>query len=198
MNRPIYAGMAILDLSQVLMYNFYYKVLKNKYQDRLNLLFTDTDSLCVSIETDDVYQDMSEMQQEFDCSDYPEDHPLHSTTNKKVLGKFKDEMNGDIIEKFVGLRSKKYSILWTGGNVRTCKGISKSVNKLVHKHEMYKECLFNTSTRVDSVVRIGSVDHNLYTIQTNKISLSPFDDKRHVLDDKIQTFTYGHYKLTNQ
>ena len=53
------------------MYNFYYKVLKNKYQDRLNLLFTDTDSLRVSIETEDVYQDMSEMQQEFDCSDYP-------------------------------------------------------------------------------------------------------------------------------
>ena len=52
---------------------------------------------------------------------------------------------------------------------------------------MYKECLFNTSTRVDSVVGIGSVDHNLYTIQTNKISLSPFDDKRYVLDDKIQT-----------
>ena len=113
MSRPIYAGMAILDLSKVLMYNFYYKVLKNKYQDRLNLLFTDTDSLCVSIETEDVYQDMSEMQQEFDCSDYPEDHPLYSTTNKKVLGKFKDEMNGGIIEEFVGLRSKIYSILWT-------------------------------------------------------------------------------------
>ena len=63
---------------------------------------------------------------------------------------------------------------------------------------MYKECLFNTSTRVDSVVGIGSVDHNLYTIQTNKISLSPFDDKRYVLDDKIQTLAYGHYKLTNQ
>ena len=53
-------------------------------------------------------------------------------------------------------------------------------------------------TRVDSVVRIGSVDHNLYTIQTNKISLSPFDDKRYVFDDKIQTLAYGHYKLTNQ
>ena len=152
----------------------------------------------MSIETEDVYQDMSEMQQEFDCSDYPEDHPLHSTANKKVLGKFKDEMNGGIIEEFVGFRSKMYSILLTGGNVRTCKGISKSVNKLVHEHEMYKECLFNTSTRVDSVVRIGSVDHNLYTIQTNKISLPPFDDKRYVLDDKIQTLAYGYYKLTNQ
>ena len=63
---------------------------------------------------------------------------------------------------------------------------------------MYKECLFNTSTRVDSVVRIGSVDHNFYTIQTNKISLSLFDDKRYVLDDKIQMLAYGHNKLTNQ
>ena len=103
-----------------------------------------------------------EMQHEFDFSDYPIDHPLHSSVNKKVLGKFKDKMNGAIVEEFVGLRSKMYSILWTGGSVRTCKGINKSVNKLVHKCEMYKECLFNTTARMDKVMRIGSIDHNLY------------------------------------
>ena len=195
LNRPIYAGMTILDLSKVLMYNFYYKVMKKRYEDRLNLLFTDTDSLCVSVRTEDVYKDMLEMQDEFDCSDYPVDHPLHSTTNKKVLGKFKDEMKGAIVEEFVGLRAKMYSILWTGGSVRTCKGISTCVNKFVHKHEMYKECLLNTNCRVDKIVRIGSVDHKLYTMEQKKISLSPFDDKRYILDDKVKTLAYGHYNI---
>ena len=63
------------------------------------------------------------------------------------MGKFKDEMSGKIIEEYVGLRSKMYSIKWPEGNVRTCKGISKSVNKVVLRHEMYKECLMNVELR---------------------------------------------------
>ena len=88
-----------------------------------------------------------------------------------------------------------YSVLWTGGSVRTCKGISKGFNKLVHKHEVYKECLFYTTARMDKVVRIGTIDHHLYTMPTNKISLPPFDDKRYILDVKVKTLAYGHYKL---
>ena len=86
---------------------------------------------------------MKELQNELDCSDYPTDHPLHSVKNRKALGKFKDEMSDKIIEEYVGLRSKMYSIKWPQGNVRTCKGISKSANKVVLRHEMYKECLMN-------------------------------------------------------
>ena len=70
--------MVILDLARRLMYNFYYNTLKAKYGDRVNLLFTDTDSLCISVNTNDVYEDMKELQNELDCSDYPTDHPLHS------------------------------------------------------------------------------------------------------------------------
>ena len=195
LNRPIYAGIVILDLAKLLMYDFYYNVLKKKYDDKLNLLFTDTDSLCVSVNTEDVYRDMLEMQHEFDCSDYPEDHFLHNTKNKKVLGKFKDEMNGAIIQEYVGLRSKMYSILWSKGCVKTCKGINKSVNRLILKHDMYKECLMNTDYRVDQIVRIGSQGHQLYTFEGNKVSLSPFDDKRYVLHDKINTLAYGHFKI---
>ena len=71
----------------------------------------------------------------------------NSVKNKKALGKFKDEMSGKIIEEYVGLRSKMYSIKWSEGNARTCKGISKSVNKVVLRHEMYKECLMNVELR---------------------------------------------------
>ena len=197
MNRPNYAGMVILDLAKLLMYDFYYNVLKKRYCDNVHLLFTDTDSLCVSIETEDVYKDMVEMHHHLDCSEYSSDHFLYSTKNKKVLGKFKDEMNGALIHEYVGLRAKMYSILWEHGTVKTCKGINRAVNRLVLKHGMYKDCLFDTTYRVDTMVRIGSDAHNLFTFQGNKISLSPFDDKRYVLNDKITTLAYGHYLLVN-
>ena len=106
---------------------------------------------------------------ELDCSDYPTDHPLHSVKNKKALGKFKDEMSGKIIEEYVGLRSKMYSIKWSEGNVRTCEGISKSVNKVVLRHEMYKECLMNVELRTDKVSRTGSELHQIYTYSFSKI-----------------------------
>lgn len=193
--RPIYAGMVILDLAKVLMYNFYYGVLKKTYGDRMDLLFTDTDSLCISVKTYDVYEDLKQMQEEFDFSDYPKEHDCYSDENKKKLGKFKDEMNGNIILEYVGLRSKMYSIMWDKGTVKTCKGISRSVNKLVLKHEMYRDCLFNGEQRVDQMSRIGSKGHHLYTYDINKVSLSPYDDKRYINDDRVTTLAYGHYKI---
>ena len=133
---------------------------------------------------------MAEMQDEFYCSDYPEYHFLHNKKNKKVLGKFKDEMCGNIIYEYVGLRSKMYSIVWCEapknlcvessddegfdvvldeGSIRTCKGISKSVNKLVLKHNMYKNCLMDVELRNDRVqrwtVQMKSICINYITIQ---------------------------------
>ena len=70
--------MVILDLAKLLMYDFYYNVLKKKYNDKLKLLFTDTDSVCVEIKTEDLYEDMKDFHHELDCSDYPKGHPLHS------------------------------------------------------------------------------------------------------------------------
>ena len=91
LNRPIYVGMIILDLSKLLMYNFYYNHMKQQYLERCQLLYTDTDSLLMQIETDDIYQDMLQHIDDYDTSDYPKDHYLHSTNNLKVPGKMKDE-----------------------------------------------------------------------------------------------------------
>ena len=110
----------ILDLDKLLMYDFDYNILKKKYGDRVHLLFTDTDSLCVSVNTQDVYKDMVEMQKEFDCSDYHVYHFLHNEKNKKVLGKFKDEMCDKIMYDYVGLRSKMYSIVWCAAPKSLC------------------------------------------------------------------------------
>ena len=126
LNRPAYVGMCILDLSKTLMYDFHYNYIKSKYGDKAKLLFTDTDSLTHEIETKDVYQDFWNDKDRFDNSDYPENSPDFNKTNKKVIGKFKDEAAGIPVVEFVGLRSKMYSYMKDndkGG--KTAKGIKK-------------------------------------------------------------------------
>jgi hypothetical protein len=109
-NKPVYLGMSILDKSKIVMYDFHYNFVNPKWGDRAKLLLTDTDSLLMyHIQTDDAYDDIKNDLDRFDTSDYPVDHPLYSTVNKTVLGKFKDDCNGRIIKEFVGLRAKHYS-----------------------------------------------------------------------------------------
>jgi hypothetical protein len=82
------------------MYDFHYNVMKKYYKDNIKLLFTDTDSLCYHIHTKDVYEDINKMKYHFDLSEYDKNHKCYDTTNKKVVGKFKDEFSGKIIKKF--------------------------------------------------------------------------------------------------
>ena len=122
----VYVGMSILDLSKTLMYNFHYNYIKNKYGDKAMLLFTDTDSLTYEIETEDVYKDFWEDKEKFDNSDYPENSPYFDKSNKKMIGKFKDEASGIPIVEFIGLRSKMYSYIKDNNEeAKTAKGIKK-------------------------------------------------------------------------
>ena len=108
-DKPVYLGMCILDLSKTLMYDFHYNYMKQKYGDKAKLLFTDTNSLMYEIETPDFYEDISaNVKDKFDTSNYPSDRSSGIPTgfNKKVLGMFKDEVGGEIIDEFVGLRAK--------------------------------------------------------------------------------------------
>ncbi len=110
LNKPIQIGMCILDLSKTLMYKFHYNYVKPKYGDKATLLFTDTDSLCYEIRTEDFYQDIAgNVSKWFDTSNYEKDHPLFSEKNKKQVGFMKDQCGGIQIVTFVGLRSKLYS-----------------------------------------------------------------------------------------
>ena len=125
MNKPVYLGMCILELSKIIMFDFHYNYIKSKYTDKAKLLFTDTDSLMYEIQTEDFYKDISgDVKDRFDTSDYPENHPSGIPTgiNKKVLGMMKDEAAGKIIKEFVGLRSKLYSfIMDDGGELKSVK-----------------------------------------------------------------------------
>ena len=111
LNKPAYVGMCILEISKTLMYEFHYKYIKEKYGDKPKLLFTDTDSLTYQIEAEDVYRDFWNDREMFDNSDYPKSSKSHDTTNKKVIGKFKDEACGIPINEFIGLKSKMYSYI---------------------------------------------------------------------------------------
>ena len=196
LNRPAYIGMCILDLSKTLMYDFHYNYIKHKYGNKAKLLFTDTDSLTYEIETKDAYKDFFKDKSKFDNSDYPENSPYFNKTNKKVIGKFKDEAAGVPVVEFVGLRSKMYSYMKDndeGG--KTAKGIKKNIITKNIKHEDYKEVLFNNKQMHHTMKTIRSNNHQLGSFELNKISLSCFDDKRFIHQNGITSYAYGHYKI---
>ena len=145
-NRPIYVGQAILDLSKTLMFDFHYNYIRKKYGNKAELLFTDTDSLMYHIQTDDFYSDINkDIKKKFDTSDYPENHPsgIKAGVNKKVIGKFKDEVSGKQITHFVGLRPKLYTFkVEEKGETRKANGVKKNVIKKSLSFEDYKKCLF--------------------------------------------------------
>ena len=93
LNRPIYVGFSVLELSKLHMYNFHYNHMCVKYlrARQLRLLFTDTDSLAYAVQTDDIYRDMvADAASRYDFSEYPLDHPLYDIFNRKALGFFKE------------------------------------------------------------------------------------------------------------
>ena len=198
-DKPVYLGMCILDLSKTLMYDFHYNYIKKKYGDKAKLLFTDTDSLMYEIKTEDFYKDISgDVKDKFDTSDYPPYHPSGIPTgcNKKVLGMFKDEAGGKIIDEFVGLRAKLYSYkMFEGKESKKCKGVKKSVVKESIRHEDYKNCLFTGKQQLRKMNVIRSHKHDIYTEEVNKIALSPDYDKRHILEGQTDTLALGNYRI---
>ena len=206
-NKPVYLGLCILHLSKTIMYEFHYNYIKPKYGSKANLLYNDTGSLMYEIETEDFYKDISEdVKDRFDTSDYPPNHPSGIPTgcNKKVLGVFKDEVGGKIIEKFVGLRAKLYSFTILNNeeikNLRTrkCKGVKKSVVERSITHDDYEQCLFTGKEQLRGVNVIRSYKHEVYTERVNKVALSPNDDKRYVLENLINTLAWGHHKIPSE
>ena len=196
LNRPIYAGFCILDISKTFMYAYHYDYMKVKYGPKARLLFTDTDSLCYEVETQDLYQDMWQNKQLFDLSNYEKDHAIFDDTNKKVLGKMKDECGGAVIEEFVGLRPKMYSLKYDGAEKKAAKGVKKCVMEKQLKHEAYLSCLKDRTEMRHEMNMIRSYSHKVFSVTVNKTSLSPYDDKRYFLKDGINSLAYGHERIS--
>ena len=198
-NKPVYLGMCILDSSKTLMYDFHYNYIKRKYEDKAMLLFTDTDSFMYEIETEDFYKDISaDVKRRFDTSDYPPNHSsgIPFGLNKSVIGMFKDEVGGDIIDEFVGLRAKLYLYkMFEGEESKKCKGVKKSVVEKGIVYEDYKKCLFTGKEQLRKMNVIRSHMHEVHTEEVNKVALCPDDDKRHILENGVHTLALGHYRI---
>ena len=193
MSNPIYLGLSILDISKLLMYEFWYDYMKPKYNDNIKLCYMDTDSLVMIIKTEDFYKDISnDVEKRFDTSNYELNRPLPTGKNKKVIELMKDELGGKLITEFVTLRQKTYSYLINDCKEdKKAKGTRKCVIKRMIKFNDYKNCLLIYEVILKSQQRFISKKHDVYTENISKIALSSNDDKRIVSSDKITSYPFG-------
>ena len=194
LNKPIYLGLSILDISKILMYKFWYDYMKPKYNDNVKLCYMDTDNFVMNIKTNDFYKDIpNDVEKRFDTSNYEVNIPLPTGKNEKVIGLMKDELGGKIITEFVTLRPKTYCYLTDDGKEdKKAKGTKKCLIKRMIKFDDYKNCLLKDKVLLKSQQRFTSKKHDVYTENINKIALSNNDGKRIVFTDKITSYPYGY------
>ena len=192
MNKPIYLRQEILDISKTLMYEFWYDYLKPQYGNNVRLCYMDTDSFVIYIKTDDFFKYITnDVERRFDTSKYEKnERPLPIGKNKKVIGLFKDELDGKILTEFCALRAKAYAYLMEDG-IKKAKGTKKCIIKRELMFENYKDSLFNDKIILKSQQRFRSDHHRVYTEEVNKIAVSSNDDKRLQTFDKVTTYLYG-------
>ena len=197
LNKPRYVGTAVLGLSKEIMYKFHYGYMMKEYSS-VKLLFSDTDSFCFHITTDnDIYKDINSNPW-YDFSNYIEVHTNFDDSKMLIPGYFKDEFGGEFILEFVGLRAKMYSILPLEGEKKAaCKGIDKKVKEEELTHKDFKDSLHQELQYTNEMVRIQQEKHKIFTVKMEKKSLSPFNDKKWITREgnEFISYSYGHYKI---
>ena len=193
MNKPICLGLSVLEISKILMYEFWYDYMKPKYGDNVELCYMDTDSFIMHIKTENFYKDIADdVEERFDTSNYEVNRPLPAGKNKKVTGLMKDKLGGKIMTEFVALRPKTYSYL-TDDCEEDKKG--KGTKKCVIKRRLifndYKDCLLNNQIVLKSQQRFKNERDDVCTEELNMITLSSNDDKRLQTFDRITSYSYG-------
>ena len=182
LNKPIYAGFTVLDLSKWKVYDFHYNFIKKNFD------------VAYEIKSEDVYEEFFKWKYLFDFSNYSKDSKSFDAMNKKVIGKMKVEFGGVIVDEFVGLKSKMNSIKKIDGKEsNTAKGVN-----LTREFNEFKDILLNKKIIRHKMKRIQAKKHKIETYEIDKISLSCFDDKRQVLDDGIHTLAYFHKDCDDQ
>ena len=198
LDKPRYIGFCVLELSKLIMYKFHYDYILPNFP-KTKLLFTDTDSFCYHIKTNqDVYEVIKGNSTWFDFSNYPHNHAnFDNKINHLKPGVFKDETGSIPILEFIGLRSKMYSILTSDGNgKRTAKGILRSHQKKIH-HDDYQKSLFQSESSSFTGKKIMHKEHELFIAEIRKKGLCPFNDKKHITREgsAFETKSFGHYTL---
>ena len=212
MNKPIYLGQAILDISKTLMYEFWYDYLKPKYGDNARLCYTGTDSFVIHVKTEDFCKDIADdvdkwlatskykkkddnIDKWLDTSKYKkkdDNKPLPTGIIENMLRKFKDELKGKTMTESIALRAKTYAqLLNDDSEHKKAKGTKKCIIKRELTFKNYKDSLLNNEIVIKSQHRFRSDHHKVYTEEVNKIVLSSNDDKRIQTFDRITTYPYG-------
>jgi hypothetical protein len=194
--KPIYLGQTILDQSKHLMYDFHYNfILKKVERENVDLLFTDTDSLCYNIRKQDIFKIIKDNEELFDLSNYPKDSEMYNKTNNKVIGKFKNESIKQITE-FVGLRAKlyTYTVEEDEHNHNRCKGIKKSVAETIDISE-YKNTLETRDNKQITQNGFRCHAHQIFTESMTKTALSACDDKVYIDSLNVKTYNFGHWRI---
>jgi hypothetical protein len=135
----------------------------------------------------------------YDLSNFKKNSRYFDETNKKVLGKFKDECEGKSPSEFVGLRPKMYSLSVGDEEKKTAKGVQRAYMKNRLTHADYRRCLIS-SDRADqqqfaSFNAIRAKKHVVHSLEIKKVGLCCYDNKRYLLNDGVTSFAYGHYKI---
>ena len=165
LNKPIYVGFTVLELSERMMYDFYYNFIKKNFN--AELLFTDTYGLTYEIKSENVYEKLFKWKDLFGFSNYSRQSKFFDDANKNVIGKMKDEYGGVVIDKFVGLKSKMYSIKKIDGSESST---AKGVNIATEFNEL-KDVLFNKKIIRYKMKRIQAKKHKIGTYEIDKISV---------------------------
>nr|XP_027227780.1 uncharacterized protein LOC113819787 [Penaeus vannamei] len=176
----MYVGFTILELAKLKLYNFYYKVLKTHYGDRVQLCYSDTDSYILSVETDDIYKELSlsPLKEWIDTSNFSHDHPLYNQSVKGKLGLLKSETGEIPIKEAICLKPKTYSLLLNSDQTSAgAKGICRAEKRRL-KHDNFRRILHEKEVHFFKQVSITNVGGQMMTTQMKKRGLSLYDDKR--------------------
>ena len=189
-DKPIYLGFSVLELSKLLMYEFYYHKLKPYYNTDVKLHYMDTDSFILSIKTEDLINDLEYFKDDFDFSKLNcTIAELYNSITKKVIGKMKIETSPTIeLDNFIALRSKSYSFSYKNAQST----VQKSKQKGIQHTPIYSQfinSLFNSETTTATNYSIRSNAHSLTVQKQDKLALNPFDDKRVYLNP-IQSLSW--------
>lgn len=195
MNKPYSCGFTILERSKCFMYEQYYDVLKPKLGN-CTVLMSDTDSLVLQVRNKQSTDNLKKIATFMDFSNYPPEHKLFSIENKNKLGYWKDELQGDTMTDFCGLRSKTYSFLLNNKEKNEkifkskCKGITKNYRKKISFNN-FKNCVLTYDSISITQYQIRAKTHRIYTAAISKLCFSSFDDKRYLLNCGVHSLPYG-------
>ena len=170
-DKPIYTGQSILDLSKVFMYEYWYGTIKNKFGDKARLMYTDTDSLIFIVECDDYFKTIDYSQ--YDISNFvgkvfnSNGVSINSSTNKKRVGIMKSETGDQIINSVVALRPKMYSVLSKDLAVCKAKGI-RSYKVKQFTHQQYLDVLNGVESEDNEMNMLRQYNHDIYNITVKK------------------------------